>query len=263
MTISRYLSKITLPIFVSLIFLFLYLPIVILITSSFQESAAISSFNLKKISLKWYIQLFNSPEIFRSFYISVIVSISATVLGLFMSLSLVYYNLITNRGKRTPYLFYINIIIPEIVLAVSLLIFLSYLNIKLSIFTLIIAHTVLVLGYILPIIYSRYISIDKNILEASLDLGATLTKTFFKIIIPYLMPAILASSLLAFILSFDDFILSFFLSSGEDQTLSLFIYSLIKSGTSPVISALSTIMIIISSFLVMLFCFLNTKTKIF
>jgi len=263
MKIFKYLSKLSLPLFISLSFLFLYLPIVILIFSSFQESSTMSIFSLKKFSLKWYYELINSPEIWRAFYISTIVGASATTLGLLISLSLVYYNLMTKSGSKFFYIFYANILIPEIVLAVSLLTFLTYLNITLSIFTLIIAHTVLILGYTVPIIYSRYLSIDKNIIEASLDLGANLTQTFFKIIIPSLMPAILASGLLAFILSFDDFILSFFLSGGQTQTLSLFIYSLIRSGTSPLINALSTIMLFISSFLVLLFCSLNIKTKIF
>lgn len=262
MKIFNSLNKLALPIFVSLVFLFLYIPIIMLVFSSFQENLFLP-ISLKSLSLKWYYNLFKSPEILRSFYISIIVGVSSTLLSLFIALSLIYYNLKTGLGKKLLYIFYLNIIFPEIVIAVALLTFLSYLNINLSLFTLIIAHTILILGYIIPIIYNRYLSINKNIIEASLDLGASLTQTFFKIIIPSLMPAIFASSLLAFILSFDDFVLSFFLSQGQTQTLSLFIYSLIRSGTSPVINALSTIMIILSSFLVMLFCSLNTKTKIF
>ena len=104
---------------------------------------------------------------------------------------------------------------------------------------------------------------DKKIIESSMDLGATLTQTFFKIVIPSLMPAIFAAGLLAFIISFDDFILSFFLSGSQTQTLSILIYSMIRTGTSAIVNALSTIMLIISSFLVLIFCSLNTKTKIF
>lgn len=263
MKILRYLNNLSLPIFVAISFLFLYLPIFILVFASFQNTANISIFSLNKFSLKWYYELFNSPEIWRAFWVSGLVGLSSTTLGLFISLSLVYYNLMARSFENLSYVFYANVIIPEIVLSVGLLTFLTYLNINLSIFTLIIAHTVLTLGYIVPIIYSRYLSIDRNIIEASLDLGATLTQTFFRVILPYLLPSILAAGLLAFILSFDDFVLSFFLSGGQAQTLSLFVYSLIRSGTSPIINALSTVMLIISSFLVLLFCFLNVKTKIF
>lgn len=261
--IFKSISKISLPVFVSLVFLFLYIPIVILVFFSFTDSSAPVFLGTKSFSLKWYYALLESPEIWRAFYISTITGVSATFLSLFISLSLIYYNLMTGSGKNLLYAFYANIVIPEIVIAVGLLTFLSYLNIELSLTTLIISHTILGLGYTIPIIYSRYLSMDKKIIESSMDLGATLTQTFFKIVIPSLMPAIFAAGLLAFIISFDDFILSFFLSGSQTQTLSILIYSMIRTGTSAIVNALSTIMLIISSFLVLIFCSLNTKTKIF
>jgi len=204
-----------------------------------------------------------SPEIWRSFYTSVVVGITATFLSIMMTLSLIYYNLMGGELKKLLLLFYGNIIVPEIVLAVSLLCFLTFLSIPLGILTLIIAHTILCSGYVLPIVYGRFLSIDKSMIEASLDLGATVTNTFFKIVVPLLKPSLIAAGLLAFIISFDDFVLSFFCAGSDAQTLSLFIYSMIRSGVSPVVNALSTILLLLSSLLVMVFCYLNIKTKIF
>ena len=98
--------------------------------------------------------------------------------------------------------------------------------------------------------------------EASLDLGATKSQTFFKITIPLLKPALLIASLLVFIVSFDDFIVSFFCAGGEAQTLSLYIYSMIRQGISPVINALSTLLLALSALLVFIFCSLPLRPKI-
>jgi spermidine/putrescine transport system permease protein len=132
-------------------------------------------------------------------------------------------------------------------------------SIKLNLITLTIAHTILGMGFMIPVVYNRFKNIDKRLIEASLDLGASKNKTFFKIILPLVKPSITASSLLVFILSFDDFLLSFFCSGSESQTLSLYIFSMLKTGISPIVNALSTILLTLSSFLVLLFCKMNNN----
>lgn len=246
---------------VALTFFFLYLPIIILVIFSFNNAAFPASW--KGFSLRWYKELFESPDIWRAFYVSILVGISVTFLSLSMAVGFVYFHLIGGKLQRLLALFYGNIIIPEVVLAVALLGFLTFLSIPLGILTLIVAHTILGLGLVVPLVYNRYLSIDTKIIESSLDLGATSTQTFFKIVLPLLFPALVASGLLIFILSFDDFVLSFFCASGEFQTLSLYIYSMIRSGVSPVVNALSTLLLFFSSFLVLIFCSVNVKTKIF
>lgn len=259
--IQNFFKKISLPFFVVLVFLVLYLPLVILVVFSFNSASFPAPWS--GFSFKWYSELLDSPEIWRAFYTSVVVGLTATFLSIIMTLSLVYYNLMGGQLKNSLFLFYGNILVPEIVLAVAVLCFLTFLAIPLGFFTLIISHTILCSGYVLPIVYGRFLSIDKSVIEASLDLGATMTNTFFKIIVPLLKPSLLAAGLLAFILSFDDFVLSFFCAGSNTQTLSLFIYSMIRSGVSPVVNALSTILLLFSSLLVMVFCYLNVKTKIF
>lgn len=260
-SLAGFFRKIILPVFVTLIFSFLYVPLFILIIFSFNKASFPAPW--LGFSLHWYQELFQSPEIWRSFYTSLILGIAATSLSVVMTLSLIYYNLMGGKLKKLLVLFYGNIVVPEIVLAVALLCFLTFLAIPLGLLTLIVGHTILCSGYVLPIVYSRFVAIDKSIIEASLDLGATMSETFFKIVIPLLKPSLFAASLLAFIISFDDFVISFFCAGSNAQTLSLFIYSMIRSGVSPVVNALSTILLVLSSLLVAIFCYLNSKTKIF
>lgn len=257
----RSINKIFLPLFVSGAYLFLYIPILVLVIFSFNSASFPAPWS--GFSLKWYHELFQTPLIWDAFYNSILVAVFATILSLFMSLVLIYYNVMGYKLNWLLYMFYSNVIIPEIVLAVGLLSFLTFLYVPLGIPTLIVAHTVLGLGYVIPIVYVRYLSIDRKIIEASLDLGATTGQTFFKIVLPLLASSLFAAGLLVFMISFDDFVLSFFCAGSEAQTLSLYIYSMLRSGVSPVVNALSTILLFFSSLIVLIFCSLNVKTKIF
>lgn len=246
---------------VTSIYTFLYIPIAILIIFSFNKAPFPSPW--VGFSLKWYHELFQSAALWQACYNSIIVAASATALSLLMSVGLIYYSVMGGNLKRFLLLFYANALIPEIVLAVGLLTFLSFLSVPLGIPTLIVAHTVLGLGFVMPIVYARFMDLDKRLIEASLDLGATPTVTFLKITLPLLRPALVAAGLLVFIISFDDFILSFFCAGSEAQTLSLYIFSMIRYGISPVVNALSTILLAVTSILVLIFCSLNVRTKIF
>ena len=150
-------------------------------------------------------------------------------------------------------LFYGSVIIPETVLAVSLLGFFSLVSISFGITTLIIGHTVLGLGFVIPMVYARFLELDIRLTEASLVLGATPIQTFFKVTLPILRPALITSALLVFIISFDDFILTYFTAGSSVQTLSLYIFSMIRSGISPVVNALSALLLFISSLMVLSF----------
>lgn len=255
------MQQLRLPLFVSSIYIFLYIPILVLVIFSFNNAPFPAPW--QSFSLTWYYTLFRSPEIWRAFYNSLVIALSATALSLGMSVGLIYYQVMGERLSWTLKLFYGNIIIPEIVLAVGLLSLLSFLFVPLGITTLIIAHTVLGLGYAVPIIYTRFLELDKRIIDSALDLGATRQQAFFTVTLPLLKPALIAAGLLIFILSFDDFILSFFCAGSEAQTLSLYIFSMIRSGISPVVNALSTFLLLLSSILVLVFCSLTTKIKIF
>lgn len=159
-------------------------------------------------------------------------------------------------------IFYPNLVVPEIVVAVGLLSFFIFFNAPLGLTSLIVGHTLLGLGYAIPIIYGRFQTLDQRIIEASLSLGATHSETFFKIVLPLLRPALVAAGLLIFIISLDDFLIAFFCAGSSAQTLSLYIFSMIRSGVSPVVNALATFMLVISSILVMIFCSLKTKDNV-
>ncbi|MBI3236257.1 MAG: ABC transporter permease subunit [Chlamydiales bacterium] len=153
--------------------------------------------------------------------------------------------------------------IPETVLAVSLLGFFSLFSIPLGLLTLILAHSVLGLGFVIPIVYARFVELDARMTEASLVLGATPFQTFFKVTLPLMRPSLITTGLLVFIISFDDFILSYFCAGSSSQTLSLYILSMLRSGISPVVNALSAVLLLLSSALVFLFFSLKTRSRIF
>lgn len=244
------------PLFVSLIYFFLYVPIILLVIFSFNKDPFACSW--QGFTFHWYELLWEDSEVWDALKNSLIVAGSAVVLSISMGTLLVFY------GKRR-YLnrfmgfFYASLAVPEIVLAVGLLSFFYFFSIYLGLPTLIATHTLIGLGYVVPILYTRYSEIDRRIIEASYDLGATREQTFVRIVLPLLSPAILTGSLLVFIISFDDFLLSFFCSGTTAQTLPIYIFALIRSGTSPMVNALSTMLLTVSSLLMTLFFCLRLK----
>ena len=233
---------------VAAVYIFLYTPIAVLILYSFNQGGFPDAWT--GFSLHWYHDLLQSEEIWRAFLNSIFVACSSSFLSVCMSLLLVH-GLRHYKQNLVP-LFYANALIPDIVLAVGLLSLFSCLFIPLGLTTLIAGHTLLGLGFAMPIIKGRYDELDKSLIEASLDLGASMQYTFFHIIVPFLYPAILVAFLLSMIISFDDFLISFFCSGSSVQTLSLYIFAMIRSGISPVVNALSTLLLIGSCFMLLI-----------
>ncbi len=236
------------PFFTLCVYLFLYLPIFVLIIFSFNKSKLLTQWD--GFSLNWYYELWHDAVIWNAFKNSVIVAVSAVALSVTMGVGLVY-----GLGKRLDKyfaLFYGSVIIPEIVLGVGLLTIFSGLSIPLGFTTLIAGHTLLGLGFVIPIVHVRFMEIRQHITEASLDLGATRLQTFFYIILPLLRPALISAALLVLIISFDDFLISFFCAGASTQTLSLYIFAMIRTGISPVVNALSSCILIGSSLAVYL-----------
>lgn len=259
--VKNWSSRFALSFFVVLVYLFLYIPMLVLVIYSFNSAAFPSPW--QSFTLKWYQELFQSYQIWYAFRTSLLISGSATMLSLLMALGVVYYSFMGGKAHRFLYLLYGNIVIPDVVIAVGLLSLFSYLAVSLGIPTLIVAHTILGIGYTIPLVWSRFNELDKKLIEASMDLGATRSQTFFRVTLPFLKPALMAGALLVFILSFDDFILSFFCAGSETQTLSLYIFSSIRSGATPVLNALTTLLLGFSSLLVIVFTTLNLRSRIF
>jgi len=247
--------------FVLLIYAFLYIPLVVLVLFSFNKAQFPAPWN--GYTLFWYQELWQSTHVWLAFYTSCVVATSAVVISLLLGIGLMLYCMHSKRVAHLMNLFYVNLVIPEVVLSVGLLSLFALCSIPLGIPTLIISHTVLGVGYVVPILYVRFKSIDQRLIESSLDLGATTTQTFLRIILPLLRPSLVMGGLLVFILSFDDFVLSYFCAGSTAQTLSLYILSMLRSGISPVVNALSAILLLLSSCLVLIFCSLSIRSRLF
>ena len=234
------LSKTFWTIFISLVYIFLYTPIIILILYSFNQGGFPDIW--RGFSLHWYDDLLHSVEIWRAFKHSVIIALSSSFLS--VTMALLWVHGARDFKRDVTVIFYSNAIIFDIVLAVGLLALFSALAVPFGLTTIIAGHTLLGLGFTIPVIKSRYDKFDDSLLEASLDLGASSQYTFFNVIIPFLYPAMFSAFLLAMIVSFDDFLIAFFCSGASVQTLSLYIFSMIRSGITPVVNALSTLLLL-------------------
>jgi spermidine/putrescine transport system permease protein len=245
-----------------IVYAFLYIPIVIFFIFSFNDASFPSPW--MGFTFKWYQALFHEFTIWHALLNSFLVAITAVTLSVFMGLFLVFYG--TYRGgflEQILSYFYGNVIVPEIVLAVGLLgLFISF-SVPLGFVTLVIAHTVLGLGYVVPILYSRYLELDYRLVEAAYDLGATPLQTFFSIMIPLLRPALISSAILVFILSFDDFVFAYFCTGTMFQTLPLYILSMLRVGVSPIVNALSTLLLLFSGILMVIYTSFKIRERIF
>ncbi|MBM3193957.1 MAG: ABC transporter permease [Chlamydiae bacterium] len=247
--------------FLFVTFGFLYLPLLVLVAFSFNSRSFPSPWG--NFTLKWYKELFSSSGVWESFFNSFIVASTSTLLCTMLTMFLLYLLLRYRTLGNWSTLFYGNLIIPETVLGVGLLSYFSLLNIPLGIPTIIIAHTVLGLGFSIPILFTRFFEIDHRIFEASRVLGASSTQTFFKVALPLIRPTFFATGLMIFIISFDDFVLTYFCSGTSAQTLSLFLVASIRFGVSPVINAFASILLILIILLASLFFSFKKEARLF
>lgn len=250
------ISRRSLTLCVSSVYLFLYLPIIILVFFSFNN--ATSSYHWVGFTMKAYAQLLHSQEIWLALKNSLIVATSAMFLSIIFGTMVVYGA--RKYLDKISHLFYIPILVPEIIISVGFLYFFFAFKIPLGIPSLIVAHTLLGLALTVPLLHTRLSEMSPDIVEASLDLGASEWQTFRRIIIPHLTPAIFAAGLLAWIISFDDFLISFF-CAGSLQTLPLYIYARVRVGVSPVINAISTLTLITSVLLVWAHSWFTIKSQ--
>ncbi len=229
------------------VYAFLYAPIVIVIMYSFNESRLAVSWT--GFTLKWYQQLFANEDLLHALQNSLVVaSISVAASAVMGTMSAVALA----RMKFTGSEFYrgitmLPVIVPEIAMAVSALTLFVALGVRLSLSTIIVSHIVFCVAYIILVVMGRLQGMDSRLEEAAQDLGATPVVAFMKVTLPLLAPGIISGSLLAFVLSLDDFVITQFTAGVGDTTLPLWIYSSVKFGVSPEINALSTIMVSITA----------------
>ncbi|MDR2923112.1 MAG: ABC transporter permease [Treponema sp.] len=224
---------------------FLFLPLLVLILYSFNGSTGM---NWTGFSLRWYHRLVTSRELWRAFFNSLIVAVSsaatATVIGTIGAIGVNWYRFRLRSYVQT--ISFLPMILPEIIIGVALSIFFAGVGIPLGLFTIFAAHTTFNLPFVFLMVMARLDEFDFSIIEAAHDLGASEAQTLFRVTIPICMPGILSGLLTAITLSLEDFVITFFVAGPGSSTLPIFIYSAItrRGGVTPVISALSVVMIL-------------------
>lgn len=225
------------------VFAFLYIPIMVLIVFSFNQSKQNAVW--RGFTFDWYVKLMSNDEVLRALgntlEIACIATIIATVVGTLAAVGMYKYAF---KGKNVlDNLLYIPVVIPEIVLGIGLLILFDRTNIELGLWTLILAHATFSIPFVVITVKSRIAGFDKSLEEAAMDLGASQLKTFIYITLPNILPGVISGALLTFTLSVDDVIISSFVN-GPVQTLPIYIFAQVKRGVSPEINALSTLLLL-------------------
>ncbi len=223
--------------------IFFYLPLVVLVAYSLNGGRGVA---WEGFSGKWYEELFlHSERLWTSFRYSIIIALTSaglsTAIGTLGAIALHWYNFKHKRYLQV--ISYLPLVLPDIIMGVSLLILFSTVKFKLGLMSIFLAHTTFNIPFVLFIVLSRLHEFDFAVVEAAYDLGATERQALTKVILPTLMPGIVSGFLMAITLSLDDFVITFFVAGPGSSTLPLHIYSMIKFGVSPVINALSVILI--------------------
>ncbi|MCW6109324.1 extracellular solute-binding protein [Clostridium sporogenes] len=231
-------------IYAALVYIFLYLPIFVLVVFSFNKSKLNATFT--GFTLDWYKNLINNIQILEALKNSLIIAFISTffavIIGTLAAIGMYRYKF---KGKRAMEgLLYIPVVIPEIVMGISMLAFFSSLNLPAGLITLILAHITFCISYVIIVVRARLDGFDSALEEAAQDLGATPWQTLTKVTLPVISPGIISGALLAFTLSLDDVIISFFAAGPDSNTLPLKIFSMVKFGVTPEINALSTVMMV-------------------
>lgn len=232
---------------IAAVFAFLYLPISVLFALSFNEGGLPTAWT--GFSVKWYGALFGNNDIMRAALNTLIVALASTVVATLLgTLLAIGVEIRRRKGRFLETIIFAPMIIPDIVLAIALLSFFSLLNFRLGLHTIIVSHVVFNLAFVCAVVRARLKSFDWSIMEASADLGATTQTTLRRVMIPVLLPAVIAGALLAFTLSVDEFIIAFFTAGAgrESITLPMQIFAMIRFGVTPEINALSTLVMMFS-----------------
>jgi len=229
--------------FLGVVTVIMYLPILLVVFYSFNESRITSVW--EGFSLKWYRELFRDKAILEALVNSVILAVlssfSAAVIGTLGAVGMTRVKLRSNG--IIEYISTLPLMIPEIILGIVFLIFFSLIGLPFGMMTLVIAHTSFCIPYVFIIVKARLAGMDKSLAEAARDLGAGEMRAFFDITLPLIFPGIISGMLLSFAMSFDDVVISIFVTGVNTNTLPLKIYTQLKTGVTPKINALCTLML--------------------
>jgi spermidine/putrescine transport system permease protein len=231
------------------VYLFLYLPIAVLVVFSF--NAARQTAIWEGFTFDWYRRLADDERLLRSVRNSLVVggitTVISTLLGTLAALALAR----SFRGRRsTEVVLFLPVILPEVVLGAALLTFFGAVEMRLSLWTVVVAHVVFCVSYVAIVVRARLAGLDPALEEAARDLGAGPFETFRRVTLPLILPGVIASALLVFTLSIDDYVVTSFVAGVGATTLPLHIYSMLKLGVTPEVNAVSTLLLAVTMVLI-------------
>lgn len=248
-------------IYSGLVLLFLYSPIAVLIIYSFNSSKSRGVWG--GFTLNWYVELFNDAQIMKALYYTIVIavlsSVIATIIGTLSAIGI--HNMKKNHKTVILNINNIPVLNPDIVTGVSLMILFTSIGMKLGFTTVLLSHLVFNIPYVILSVLPKLRQLDKNLYEAAVDLGAPPIQAFFKVVFPEIMPGIISGAIMAFTMSLDDFVISFFTTGSGVTNLSITIYSMARRGINPKINALSTLLFVTVLSLLFLVNKRNLKDK--
>ncbi len=230
-----------------LVYLFLFAPIIVLVVFSFNRARSGTKFT--GFSIRWYSDLIHNDEVLAAFRNTLKVGISATIVATIIGTLAAFALTRFKFSGRTAYstLIFIPLVIPEVVMGISLLaFFVQFVGLQLSLRTVILSHITFCISFVIVVVKARLASFDERLVEAAADLGATPFQTFLRVMLPLAAPGIAAGAMLAFTISLDDVVITFFTSGVGSTTLPLYIFGQVKFGVSPAINALSSFVLLFS-----------------
>ncbi len=232
-----------------LAYAFLYAPLVIVVAYSFNDSRLNAEW--VGFTLSWYEKLFGNEKMLKAAWNSLVIGLTAsavsTVLGTMAGYAMYRY-----KVRLLPVLVLAPIAIPEILMGVSLLIFFVMLNITLGMVSIVLSHIAFCVGFVAIVVRSRLAGMDESLTEAARDLGATPWQAFRLVTLPLIMPGVVAGALMAFTLSIDDFVITFFTAGVGSSTLPLQIYTMVKIAVTPEVNAVSTLLMLLTLVLILI-----------
>ena len=225
---------------------FLYLPILVLVVNSFNASRFGTTW--QGWSLVWYARLAAERDVWAALRVTLVVAVASTVVSLALgtTAALAIHRHATRLQRVHSLLLSVPLVMPEILMGVSLLLFFAALGVPLGVLSIVLAHVTFSLSFVAMVVLGRLQGFEESLIEAARDLGAGPWTAARRVLLPALAPGLVAGALLAFTLSVDDFVITFFVAGPGATTLPIRIYSMIKHGSPPVISALSTLLLLVT-----------------
>ena len=247
--------------YLALVMFITYLPLLLVVVLSFNDSKL--TVGWKGFTLRWYQQLFRNAALMEALGNSILLGalscLFAAVIGTLGAIGMARVHFKT-KGMM-EYMSTIPMIVPEIILAMAFMAFFSTLGLPFGMVTLVIAHTAFCIPYVFMMVKARLVGIDKSLEEAARDLGASPARTFWDITLPLIMPAVLSGCILAFAMSFDDVVISLFVTGPTLSTLPIKVYTQLKTGVTPEINALCTVILLVVILGLFLYSFLTSDKK--